>query len=672
MSSFMYKMRKLKNMPLDLAVKKAGRKAIRTLVYTIRKYRIQAVPIPLDTARFTGFNSGSRFLFHPEDRQRYKDHLVELGRDTGIIEDAGRICSHNFNLLGSGDIGLGGSLPWNEDFKVKYRWKNSFYKQMKIIDLDHPADVKVPWELSRFQHVFTLGKAYWLTGEEQYAREFRDQLEDWLARNPIEMSVNWTCTMDVAIRAVNWISGAWFFWDSPCLEEDFWARFHASLYQHGQFIMNNLENEGEHTGNHYLCNLSGLIALGIYFRDSKAVSDRRGRHSPEIWLSFGLEEFEREMLVQVNEDGTNYEASTSYHRLVTECFLVTTALCSRNGIGFSQVYMNRLEKMCRFLLDIAKPDGCSPLIGDADDGRLLIPADYGSWVRHDFRHLLAVAGELFDRDDYRHAGRDFQEDALWIAGTFKVAEPRGGEGRLRSTAYPDGGYYVLRQGPAYCLVRCGDLSFHGQGAHSHNDQLSFELQIGGHDIIVDPGSYVYTADYRMRNLFRSTGMHNTLEVDGKEQNEFEARNLFEMKEQTFSRCDGFRDGFFAGSHQGYLRKCGVIHRRELTLSGHRLEIIDKLECAGDTLQTVPVYAASFIIAPGVKAEKQLNGRFVLHRQGIILEITFLNAEDAECHPCWVSRRYGEREESRLIRVRGRNSNLHTVIEWSIHGKEGFQ
>ncbi len=56
---------------------------------------------------------------------------------------------------------------------------------LEYLELDRPTDVKVPWELSRCQHFTTLGQAYWLTGDERYAREFVDEVSDWIARNPV-------------------------------------------------------------------------------------------------------------------------------------------------------------------------------------------------------------------------------------------------------------------------------------------------------------------------------------------------------------------------------------------------------------------------------------------------------------------------------------------------------
>ncbi|WP_152395120.1 heparinase II/III family protein [Paenibacillus guangzhouensis] len=660
MSTLMQKVRKLRGMPIQAAVKMIAGKAARETKHVYRRYRIQWAPLTLQPEAFRAFRSTSRFLFDPQDRERYVKFLRHSGREVEIIHDADRICAHRFDLLGSGERYIGASLPWHEDFKAGYRFPSSFYKHLKIVDLDNAADVKIPWELSRCQHFFTLGKAYWLTQDETYTLEFQAEIEDWIRQNPVEMSVNWTCTMDVAIRAVNWIAAVYFFQDSPLLSESFWNQLNASLYRHGLFIMTNLENEGEHTGNHYLSNLAGLVALGLYFGDFVFDTKESSWNHPRNWLEYGCREMEREMFVQVNPDGSNYEASTSYHRLVAELFLIPTIWCARNGVTFTKEYEARLAKMHDFMYQIMKPDGLTPLIGDADDGRLLIVSRYGSWVRDDFRHLLAVAGEFFDRDDFRDAGRFEQEDAMWIAGGVKSND----EARvpLQSVSFPDGGYYVLRNSNDYCLIRCGDLSFHGHGAHSHNDQLSFVLHVAGQNLIVDPGSYVYTADYRIRNVFRSTKVHNTVQADGYEQNDFDERNLFLMREQSFARCEDFRTDYFAGSHQGYVQKCGVIHRRAFFLREAELEIVDTFEQTEDAGRSMPHLVASYMLSPEAEVER-CDEEIRLRICGQAFVVLFDGAESIELQDQGVSRRYGMQVPSRLLRVKGKEAMLRTIIRW---------
>jgi hypothetical protein len=635
------KIQNLRKLPIDKALKKIAIKSYEIPYYKIRKEKIKLKPIDIDDKYFNNFKPNCDFFFNITDKQLLVEKIKQLNIEKQIINDANKICSHIFNLLGSGDIYLGKQLPWNTDFKTNFVWENKFYKDIKIVDLSNNADVKVPWELSRFQHLFTLGKAYWLTNEEKYAIEFKEEIEDWIEKNPVEMSVNWTCTMDVAIRAVNWIAVYFFFKDSPSIDKKFWIQFHKSLYLHGRFIIKNLENKGPHTGNHYLSNIVGLVWLGLYF-GSFIVNDRNKSNNPKKWLDYGLSELEKEMFVQNNPDGTNYEASTSYHRLVTELFLITTVLCNKNNIHFSTDYMARLEKMCEFIMNITKPNGLAPIIGDADDGRLLILSNYRTWLRNDFRHLLGIAGELFDRDDFRYYGKDYIEDTLWIYQSYKdnVEKPE----QLTSIAYKDGGYYILRNDRVYCCIRCGELSFRGDGVHSHNDQLSFDLNVDGEDFIVDPGSYVYTADYKMRNLFRSTEMHNTVQVEKLEQNNFEEYNLFYMKEQTHAKNHGFNMNFFEGTHIGFKEKCNVIHKRTVLLEESSVLIKDQL--IGDTNKNAQL---TLILSPDVVVKLEENeNKIVLEKGSICIKFDYIR--DLKIENCWVSNSYGYKQSSKKITI----------------------
>src|SRR5439155_26939822 len=179
-------------------------------------------------------------------------------RVAAIVHDADRALGHEFDLLGSGPVNLGPKLPWHTDFKTGREWPVEYAPRRDYLELDRPSDVKVPWELSRCQHFTTLGQAYWLTGDERYAREFVDQVRDWIARNPWGCGVNWACPMDVALRAVSWIWGFYFFADSaPCRSRAFRRIFVRSLYLHGAYVATHI-GRGDVNGNHYLCDGVGL------------------------------------------------------------------------------------------------------------------------------------------------------------------------------------------------------------------------------------------------------------------------------------------------------------------------------------------------------------------------------------------------------------------------------
>ena len=640
MENFKKKIKNLKKLPLDKAFKKVITKSCEAPYLQFRRQLIQNVPIDIDDSHFLQFASKCSFFYDTEDKKILLQKSKELNVKEDIIIDAEKICSHTFNLLGSGNVVLGDFLPWNKDFKTNFIWENKFYKDIKVVDLSNNSDVKVPWELSRFQHFFTLGKAYWLTDDEKYVTEFKSEIEDWIEKNPVEMSVNWTCTMDVGIRAANWIAAYFFFKESKSLGKEFWTMFNKSLYLHGRFIYKNLENKGDLTGNHYLSNIVGLVWLGLYF-GSFTVNDLKRKNNPEKWLEFGLKELENEMFVQNNSDGTNYEASTSYHRLVTELYLLTTLLCNKNYVYFTKEYMKRLEKMCKFIMNITKPNGLSPIIGDADDGRLLIISSYSNWLRNDFRHLLGIAGEMFNRNDFRYYGENYHEDTLWIYQKYiaQIEEPE----LLTSNAFKDGGYYILRNNRIYCSIRCGELSFRGEGVHSHNDQLSFELNIDGEDFIVDSGSYVYSSDYKMRNLFRSTVMHNTVQITEYEQNDFEEKNLFHMKEQTNSKCLIFQKDMFIGEHYGFLGKCDVTHKRIVSINENELILTDQL------LNKVNNNSAfvALHLAPDVICEVKEN-KILLNKNKVVIEIN--DIEKAFVENSYISQSYGIKIKNQKILI----------------------
>ncbi len=130
---------------------------------------------------------------------------------------ADRILRHEFNLLGSGpytpvdpdrsaDASGYQPIDWYLDPVSGLRFPRGIPLAQWNLEQMRPgrADIKLPWELARCQHWPLLGQAYRLTGDDRFAVEVERELHDFMAANPIAIGVNWTCTMDVALRAANW------------------------------------------------------------------------------------------------------------------------------------------------------------------------------------------------------------------------------------------------------------------------------------------------------------------------------------------------------------------------------------------------------------------------------------------------------------------------------------
>lgn len=476
-----------------------------------------------------------------------------------IISRAERVCEHVFDLLGSGPIKVmfqkssltekegtnaimnsqpfAGYSPieWQMDFKSRYCWSSSgFYLDIIKTIPYGKADIKVPWELSRFHHLTVLGQAYQLTGNEKYAREFVKQISDWIENNPPKFGVNWASTMDVAIRAANWILGFSFFKDSAEISDEFLLKFLKSLLVHARHIMGNLERS--RTGlnsNHYLSNLTGLIYLGIMFPEFREA---------KRWRNFGVQELVKEMEKQVNSDGCDFESSIPYHRLVLELFGYSALLCKLGNIELSDYFWNELKKMFDFVAYYTKPDGLAPQIGDNDDGQL---------------HKLQIEDRKSQINDHRY----LFDLAKRIWREYRPPIPT-------SKDFPQSGYYIMRDKDDYLIISAGEVGTGGIGNHKHNDMLSFELQIGKQDFIIDPGTYVYTPNVKMRNLFRSTAYHNTVVIDGEEQNRFDENQLFSMQTGAEIKVDKWETNnnydFLDVQHSGYEHlKEPITHRRQI-------------------------------------------------------------------------------------------------------------
>ncbi len=498
-------------------------------------------------------------------------------------------------------------IDWHLDFKSGYRWPDRLPSGAIRYGHEPGADIKVPWELARLQHLPGLALAFILAGHgdadfeepEVYEQEFRNQSLDFMAANPPGFGVNWVCPMDVAIRAANLCLALGLFRRHGArFDHDFLAEMAASLTAHGRHIRTHLEWHPKHRANHYLTHICGLLFIAATLPNSPET---------EAWLTFSKDQLIPEVERQFTPDGANFEASTCYHRLSAEMAVYATALVL--GLGetpFPPWYFERLERMAEFTLHVTKPDGQVVQIGDNDSGRFfnLCPADEDDL---DHTSLIAAVAGLFPRPDFL----DFAGDGMALeTGLIRAlaggtpckgtAEPLAAERRsisetdmeapsggreiaidlpdgtvfegVNACAYPDFGLYIWR-GPRFFLsVRCGPVGQNGNGGHGHNDQLAMELQIDGEDWAADPGSYVYTADPKTRDAYRSVLAHTAPRRGTQEPARLDL-GLFRLEDRAKARCLGFDKTAFHGLHTGF----GTPVHRTVTLEQGRIVIRDAFE-----------------------------------------------------------------------------------------------
>src|ERR1044072_9573514 len=145
-----------------------------------------------------------------------------------------------------------------------------------------------------------------------------------------------------------------------------------------------------------------------------------------------------------------------------------------------------------------------------------------------------------------------------------------------SQAFPQAGIYIMRDADLYLCFNASDAGIGGRGSHGHNDALSIEVAAVGRAFIVDPGTYVYSADLAKRHEFRSTAYHSTVQIDGLEQNSIAVETPLVIGNEARPRALEWKTGDdfdkVVAEHYGY----PVVHRRTGTFDKRgRVWLIDE-------------------------------------------------------------------------------------------------
>ncbi len=298
-------------------------------------------------------------------------------------------------------------IDWQIDFKSGFRWSNkTWYRKIRYGNIEG-IDIKVPWELSRMQHLPDLAIEYYYNKNPKVPIEFKNQILDWGSMNPPRFGVGWACAMDVGIRIANWVVAYDIFLASGVtFENSFNEIFKSFIFDHACHIVKNLEWSEFSRANHYLANIAGLIMATVYLPANKQT---------DAWLAFAIQELMVETDRQFLPDGGHFEGSTSYHRLCGEMIAISAifveslpevrivrlfnalpglmtegpGLDSRTPEGirstynqtgrvFNDRFYSKLLLAAKFTDDLSKKDGSVTQIGDNDSGRFL---RLGGWVK---------------------------------------------------------------------------------------------------------------------------------------------------------------------------------------------------------------------------------------------------------------------------------------------------
>ena len=538
------------------------------------------------------------------------------------VRAADRILEGFFTVFALRDIQLGFPPRWHVDPRTGIEAPLVFGKDLNYRDPALVGDIKYLWEPNRHLELVTLAQAWHLSGDERYAFGCRTLLDSWFSQCPYPMGANWCVSLEHAVRLVNW-SFAWFLLGSTesvlfagAEGNAFRLRWLNSIYQHCHFIDRHWSRHSS-ANNHLFGEATGLFVGAMtwpLWRES------------EGWGRRAHAELARESLEQTYADGVNKEQAVWYHHAVADMMLVAGLVARANACDFAREYWQRLEAMLGFIASIMDVNGNVPAIGDADESVLVrfVPER----ELDVFRSLLATGAVLFGRPELRVKARGFDEKSRWLLGdaaesTFDGLDTSSVALPIRR-AFPEGGYFVL--GEAFETPRevrlvadAGPLGYLAIAAHGHADALAFTLSVAGEPILVDPGTFLYSA-MPWRYYFRGTSAHNTVVVDGNDQSEYGGSFLWlEHAKTVVDAFDVSTDTqVLTAHHEGYRRLSDPVrHRRTWRYRGgmSSLTITDELLCAG--AHAVEIY---WHFAPECEVVQQ-NVRVVAQRGNVRVTLT---------------------------------------------------
>lgn len=421
-------------------------------------------------------------------------------------------------------------INWQSDFNSKFSWEIGWYKDI-VYGNNSGADIKVPWELGRLQHLPWLALKFKETKEYEFKTEIRNQLFDFMSTNPPNFGVQWMTSMDIGIRLINIIFTISIFDNiNDVFDNSEIELIDSYLFDHYLHIKNNIEFSEGLRGNHYLSNLNSIL-IYLCFVDDNDTNDKL--------IDRYIRLIEIELDYQFNEDGSNFEGSTRYH-IFTNQMLITSDIILQKTKRKS-LNKSKMNKICCFTYELLQFEN-PPQIGDNDSGFF--------WkVINDEKLTYEVLKKL-------------------IIKNYKINEV---------SKYNNFGYIREKYNNLDLIFKCGELGQYGKGGHDHNDNLSYELYFNGQPFIVDAGTYCYTSNFEKRNYYRKTSAHNVLTIGDNEQNNFGNTTNDDMFWMDTNRSNAKIMLHNKNNINGVIKYCGKQYSRNIIYDNDEIIITDLIE-----------------------------------------------------------------------------------------------
>lgn len=360
------------------------------------------------------------------------------------------------------------------------------------------------WQFNRHHELRILAHQYTLTGNELYAETFVKLVKSWINQAIVPENAEPTdtkCwrTIETGLRSYNWIYALHAFIHSEKFDDDTIVDFYKSLWEHGWRLRNFYSDN-----NWLIMEMNGLCQISVICDVLKDSIE---------WKQCAMDVLKKELKTQVYPDGFQVELSTGYHHAVVSNYLRVLNLFKQYDEFIPDDFIKELEGMTDINLKMVMPNGILPDLND------------GAWANITKR-LEVMLPFCPNREDWK-----------W----FITKGKEGIAPQYNTEILPYSGFGVLRtikEGKSYYGLL--DAAPFGTG-HQHEDKLNVVINCYDKVLITEGGNYAYDKS-DMRKYVLSTRSHNTIRIDGMDQNrrvnyKWEQEHLNELANMTWSCSD---------------------------------------------------------------------------------------------------------------------------------------
>ncbi len=417
-------------------------------------------------------------------------------------------------------------------------------------------DVKFIWEGARFGWAVSLARAYQLSGNDSYAQCFQRLAGQFFNANPVNLGPNWASGQEVAIRLIALAFAACVFGSQSLVNA-------ATIAQHARRIPPTLIYARAQNNNHLLSE-----AVGLYTAATLLPQHPEAR----AWCKTGWQWMNHCFQHQIAADGTYIQHSLNYHRLMLQLALWARCVAHSQGQSLPPQSQERLGAATLWLLErLDARSGRVPNLGH-NDGAYILPLAGGGFA--DYRPTAQAASRAFLGQPFLPAG-PWDEMSLWL-GDLNPDERRAHTITLEPLTHQ-----IVKNGAGWASLRAAQYTSRPGQA----DLLHVDIWQRGAAVTLDAGTFQYNAAPPWENALAGSTVHNTVTIEHQDQMRRAGRFLWLDWPRVFILKFDADSQTVGAFHEGYVKRWGVIHRRELSLENDSTWLVaDKLFPTGKARQ----------------------------------------------------------------------------------------